>query len=372
MDADGELVQTDALVTGQSFALVQPDDDNPMGVEITAESPFEATVLYRAGDRRERIAGYKRFAGDAMEYPWPAWMGVPAAGQTEVLMTPDLIATWPPGAAGPEIAPNPAGLVGMIEIVPQPRTWGPPRTELTPAMSIQDRINTTIFNRMVASDYGAFRQIWATGVKIPRTVTQVTGEDGTTQENVAFQRPYDVGANRLLANENPAARFGSFAESTLQGYLASVEQDVSQLAAITQTPPHYVLGQMVNLSADAIKAAEAGLVAKVSRRALHIGEGWMASTSARLLRIIGTPPRRQRLRGGSGRFRDPQRSAARRRAGQNANPRRPDRGPLGTLGREPARDRAMAHPARAGGARRAARPAAATRPRIGAVQGAGA
>ena len=176
----------------------------------------------------------------------------------------------------------------MIEIVPQPRTWGPPRTELTPAMSIQDRINTTIFNRMVASDYGAFRQIWATGVKIPRTVTQVTGEDGTTQENVAFQRPYDVGANRLLANENPAARFGSFAESTLQGYLASVEQDVSQLAAITQTPPHYVLGQMVNLSADAIKAAEAGLVAKVSRRALHIGEGWEEVVRT-AFRIIGHP-----------------------------------------------------------------------------------
>ena len=79
-----------------------------------------------------------------------------------------------------------------------------------------------------------------------------------------------MGANRLLANENPAARFGSFAESTLQGYLASVEQDVSQLAAITQTPPHYVLGQMTTCSTDAIKAADAWPQAKASRRALHI------------------------------------------------------------------------------------------------------
>lgn len=288
MDADSEMVQTDALVTGQSFALVQPSDDSPTGVEITAESPFEATVLYQPGDRRHRIAGYKRFAGDAMDYPWPAWMGATAAGQTEVLMTPDVIATWPSGGSGPEIMANPAGLVGMVELVPQPRTWGPPRSELTPAAPIQDRINTTIFNRLVASDYGAFRQIWASGVKIPRNVVQVTGDDGTVTETVAYQAPFQVGADRLLANENPAARFGSFAESTLAGYLNSVEQDVNQLAAITQTPPHYLLGQIANLSADAIKAAEAGLVAKVSRRSLHIGEGW-EEVIRTAFRIIGHP-----------------------------------------------------------------------------------
>lgn len=46
------------------------------------------------------------------------------------------------------------------------------------------------------------------------------------------------------------------------------------MAAITQTPPHYLLGQIANLSADAIKAAEAGLVSKARRRSLHLGEGW--------------------------------------------------------------------------------------------------
>ena len=87
-------------------------------------------------------------------------------------------------------------------------------------------------------------------------------------------KPFDIGANRLLTNENPDGRFGSFQESTLRGYLESVEQDVQQLAAISQTPPHYLLGSMINLSADAIKASEAGLVAKVGRRSRHLGEGW--------------------------------------------------------------------------------------------------
>jgi hypothetical protein len=271
MDADSKLVQTDALVTSSGFVLVQPDEENETGVAITPESPLEVTVLYENGDRRRRRAGYKAYADDD-------------GALTEVLILPDEIVTWYPGAAGPEGEPNPAGEVGLIEVVPQPRTYGPPRSELTSAIGIQDRINTTIFNRLVATDYGAFRQIWATGVKIARET--IARDDGTeTTRNI---RPFDVGANRLLANENPDGRFGSFPESTLGGYLGSVEQDVNQMAAITQTPPHYLLGQMVNLSADAIKAAEAGLVAKVRHRALFIGEAW-EEVMRFALRLTGSP-----------------------------------------------------------------------------------
>lgn len=264
MDADAELVQSDALVCGSSFVLVQPDADNPSGVEMTAESPLEATVLYEPGSRRRRAAGYKRFGEQGGD---PAYPG----RRTEVLILPDVIATWHADSTGPaEQAPNPAGAVGMIELTPQPRTRGWPRSELHSCIPIQDRINTVLFARLVATDYSAFRQIWATGVKIARTV--VTSDDGT--EVTRPIRPYDIGANRLLANENPEARFGSFPESALRGYLDSVEQDVNQMAAITQTPPHYLLGQIANLSADAIKAAEAGLVSKARRRSLHLGEGW--------------------------------------------------------------------------------------------------
>jgi len=265
MDADHGMVQKDALIAGSSFVLVQPDDSNPSGVTITAESPQQATVLYEPGNRRRRRAGYKRFHDEA---------GDPER-VTEVLITPEFIATWEPwtlrGAAQlPIVEVNPAGTVSLVEIVPQPRVLGHGRSELLSATVIQDRINTTIFNRLVATDYGAFRQIWATGIKVARDVIK-TDEGG---EAVRVVRPFDIGANRLLTNENPDGRFGAFGESTLRGYLDSVGQDVEHLAAITQTPPTYLLGHMVNLSADAIRAAEAGLVAKIEQRALHLGESW--------------------------------------------------------------------------------------------------
>jgi hypothetical protein len=271
MDADAELVQTDALVTGQAFVLVQPDDENPTGVSISPESPLQACVLYEPGNRRKRRAGYKRFR----EEPGRV---------TEVLITPDQIITWRPNARTAEIEANPAGVVSMIELVPQPRTLGYPRSEMTPAIPIQDRINTTLFNRMVATDYGAFRQAWATGIKVAREVVKT--DDGGEITKVA--RPFNIGANRLLTNENPDGRFGSFPESTLKGYLDAVAQDVQHLAAITQTPPHYLLGTMINLSADAIKAAEAGLVSKVRRRSVHLGEGH--EEAMRLaLQLVGSP-----------------------------------------------------------------------------------
>jgi hypothetical protein len=267
-------VQTDALVTGSSFLLVQPDEANATGVSMTAESPLEAAVLYEPGNRRRRLAGYKRF---------PEVPGEPGRN-IEVLITPDQIVTWSPWTTAPQVAPNPAGTVGLIELVPQPRTVGWPRSELAPAIDIQNRIQTILFNRCVAMDYGAFRQIWATGIRIARDVAK--SADGS--ETVRVVRPFDIGSNRLLTNENQDGRFGAFQESTLSGYLASVEQDVTMLAAITQTPAHYLTGHLVNLSADAIKAAETGLVAKVRRRSVHLGEGY--EEAIRLaLQLAGSP-----------------------------------------------------------------------------------
>jgi hypothetical protein len=274
MNADHKMVQRDALVCGGGYAWVQPDDTNPSGVRISAESPLECTVLYQPGDRRKRLAGYKRFIEPVTE------------AITEVVMTADTIATWYPNATGPELKDNPAGEVGLFELVPQPRTTFPGgASELDPCIPIQDRVHTTLFNRCVASDFGAFRQIWASGVKLARQI--VTGDDGATSE-VAV-KPWDIGANRLLINEDPAGRFGAFPGDSLGGYLAAVQQDIEALASITQTPAYYFpTAKLVNLSADAIKAAEAGLVCKVSDRAEFIGEAW-TDVMRLALALVGDP-----------------------------------------------------------------------------------
>ena len=274
LDADAELAITDALSDGLSYMLVQPDESSPVGVTITGEHASECVVLYRPGRRRERMAGYKRF------------YDVGTSSGTAVLQLPDVIATWDLVAGGtnwgrPDIATNPLGEVSMVAIRPQPRTVGPPRSELmgTGVISIQDRINTTIYNRLVATDFAAFRQIWATGLPLRKA------PDGKADTQ---KPPFDVGADRLLVSEDPNTKFGVIDESTLSGYIRAVEEDVQHLAAITRTPPHYLLGRMVNVSGDALKAAETGLVAKVKRRAGHVGED-LEEVMRLALSVVGTP-----------------------------------------------------------------------------------
>ena len=273
MNADHKMVQRDALVTGGGYVLVQPSDRNPTGVSITAESPLECTIYYEPGSRRERLAGYKRFTEPVSQKV------------TEVLMTGDVIATWLPDATGPVLADNPAGEVGLFEYVPLPRTTGPGASELDPVIPIQDRVHTTLFNRCVAADFGAWRQIWATGIKLARQI--ITSDDGT--ESTVAVKPFDIGANRLLTNEDPGGKFGVFPGDPLSGYLASVQQDIEALASISQTPAYYFpTAKMVNLSADAIKAAEAGLICKVTDRAEFIGETH-CDVMRHALALVGDP-----------------------------------------------------------------------------------
>lgn len=56
----------------------------------------------------------------------------------------------------------------------------------------------------------------------------------------------------------------------------------ADLAAQTRTPPHYLLGQVVNASGDALKVAEAGLVSKCRRKILFYSDPWEEAMSLAL------------------------------------------------------------------------------------------
>ena len=157
---------------------------------------------------------------------------------------------------------NPFGEVPVVEFTSRPRTGGAAKSELADAIDIQDRINETIFARVVATLFAAWRQRYAIGLGID--------ED----ENGQPIPPFRPGADRLWIAEEPSVTFGEFSESNLSNFIGAEEADVAHFAAITKTPPNYLTGALVNVSADAIRAAEAGLIAKVRRHQLHFGEAF--------------------------------------------------------------------------------------------------
>lgn len=133
---------------------------------------------------------------------------------------------------------------------------------IAPLINIQDRVNESVFSLMIALQYASFRQRWATGLAIP-----------TDEQNKPIE-PFKSAVDRLWVTDSPDAKFGDFDQTEVGGHLETYTSTVRSLAAIAQTPPHVLLGDLVNLSADALAAAEASTQRKIGEYETLFGESW--------------------------------------------------------------------------------------------------
>lgn len=129
--------------------------------------------------------------------------------------------------------------------------------EVEPLMALQDQVDLTTFSLLVAQHYAAFRQRYIIG--------------WTASSEVETLK---AGAARVLTFEDQDVKVGEFEQTQLEGYLKSREETLKQMASISQTPVHELIGSLVNLSAEALVAAEAGQRRKVVERQTGFGESW--------------------------------------------------------------------------------------------------
>jgi hypothetical protein len=92
---------------------------------------------------------------------------------------------------------------------------------------------------LVASEFGAFRQRVLTGVEIPRDPE--TGRPLGRSEIVAAM-------SRLWTFESTDTKVYDLDATDLTNFVRAVDMFIQHLAAQTHTPPHYLLGQVVNAS----------------------------------------------------------------------------------------------------------------------------
>lgn len=270
LDAASELAHTTACVCGEASVLVWADDSQQL--QMTVEHPADTAVEFDPVDHRRRLAALKLWSDDTtgVEY---ATLWLPDSVHRYQRDRTGLV--WQSGSDAfrwqlredglPAEAPNPLQVVPVVPLVNRPtlRPYGG-RSEIEDVTAIQDRINGTIFNRLLAAEFTAFRQRWVTGIEIP-----------TDPETGHPVEPFKHAVNRLWISEDPDTKFGEFGETGLAPYIDAVEADVQHIAAITRTPPHYLLGQSGAFpSGEALKSTETGLVAKVRRRQQHFGEAW--------------------------------------------------------------------------------------------------
>jgi hypothetical protein len=153
---------------------------------------------------------------------------------------------------------------------------------------LQNRINQTIFDLLVAQTYTSHEVRYATGMAPPLQM-EYLDEAGnvTTDPALAVDARPKLGpdgnpmpaqinhnARRFLFAEDPDVKFGSLPAGPISPLIDSVDMSIRHLAAISQTPPHHLLGQIANLSAEALLAAETALSRKITEFQSLFGESW--------------------------------------------------------------------------------------------------
>lgn len=135
----------------------------------------------------------------------------------------------------------------------------PGRGIVEPYFPLQDQVNITTFGLQVAQHYGAFRQRWIIG--------------WLAENETAALR---ASASRFMSFEDSPndISIGEFQQTELRGYIDSREATIRHLATVSQTPVHELLGQFINLSAEALEAARASAAAGVEENRIVGGESY--------------------------------------------------------------------------------------------------
>lgn len=149
----------------------------------------------------------------------------------------------------------------------QDSSWEPTPTrgQIAPLMVIQDQIDLTTFGLLVAQWYSAFRQRWIIGW-VPESEQQVM------KAGAGQLWTFEDAPDGSAATEGGGVKVGEFGQTDLDGYIKSREASLRHAATLSQTPVHELIGELINLSAEALSAAEAGHDRKVSERQTSLGE----------------------------------------------------------------------------------------------------
>ena len=258
LDSESDMAHTDAIKLGTTYALVGPDDDGKALIQV--EAADKAIVAVDPAQGKRRLAGLRH---------WIDEWGVAHAA----VYLPDSVSWWRREseharweADTMSSGSNPLGVVPLIPLANAPTLSDRlGRSDIIRVIPLQNAVNKLCGDMIVASEFAAYPQRWATGLDIPEH--PVTGKPMTAD--------FLGGAERVWAVPDENAKFGNFAVSDLSIYVRAIEMLIQHVAAQTRTPPHYLLGAMGSFpSGESLKATETGLVAKVKRKMLSFGEGW--------------------------------------------------------------------------------------------------
>jgi hypothetical protein len=139
-------------------------------------------------------------------------------------------------------------------------------SDIAGTMAMQDAINLLWAYLFNAADFASMPSRVVMG-QAPPMVPVLDDQGQKVGEVPVDEKKLIEGRMLWLTGQNSS--IGSWPAANLNAFTDVVEVAVGHVAAQTRTPQHYLVGKMANLSGDALKAAETGLVKKCQEAQLH-------------------------------------------------------------------------------------------------------
>jgi len=277
MDRRSGQVHLEALKAGDAYVIVWPDATGAptiypqraanMVVGYDDETPGLIVWAAKAWARPDKKVRLTLYYPDRIE----KYIGSSATEATLPSNANGMMPFATPGEPWP--LPNPYGAVPVFHFGNNAGIGEFGTSELFNVIPLQDGLNKSICDRLVAQEFIAYPQRWITGME--------TEKDPTTGQPIA---PFIPGVDRIWAVEDMNAKFGEFAQARISEFIAGEVDWLHKIAAVSGIPLHYLVHATGGWpSGESMKTAEARLIAKVEDRQLAFGNVWENALAFALL-----------------------------------------------------------------------------------------
>ncbi|ROR95508.1 SPP1 Gp6-like portal protein [Salana multivorans] len=271
LDARQGSVYRGSIGYGHSFVAVERNSEGKAIARLLSPLRTAATYIDPVNDEDPYAAiTLERPATPKRRALWRLWFGVNeyeveegASGDgSDVELRVRLIGRH--GAAAPPV----------VRFAPHVDLEGRTLGVIEPAITLQDRINQSIFDLLITQTSSSFKVRWVAGMAPPVKIDPETGDPVLDENGQYIPLPVNLNQKKMLFADDPDSKFGTLDETPLNGYIDSIDMSIRHLSALAQIPPHHLLGQIANLSAEALNAAETSLSRKVEEFRKSFGESW--------------------------------------------------------------------------------------------------
>ena len=118
---------------------------------------------------------------------------------------------------------------------------------IEPVLPILRRIDQGTFDRLINQRFGAWQVRYIAGMVKPENANKANAEK------------LRLSVEDILVSTNAETKFGTLPAGPLEPQIKVTDADLRILSAITQLPPHHLLGLSSNLQAEALAAATEGM-----------------------------------------------------------------------------------------------------------------